>query len=334
MPGRFIRPLLFIIVASGLVATACRSASPPAPRLTATPVPWVDRPAALWTPTATTTPTQTFPACAGSQLHAEYAGGTGYAGGYGESFRLTNTSSSGCSLSGFPVVEGIGAHGSRVQLYTPPEGAKLQKVNLRPGEAADVQFTFPDCGIHLAGRTPVTTSVPFVSTVIVPPGGGEVTLPPGTGPGAFRTIPPDEDGFTCGGGPQGYVPAAASPPLPNPYAGLTAKLSPPSVVTAGSSFAFTVTLTNTGVVNDVLIPCPSYVEAVMVNGHTLSPQSHQLNCDVIEGIPAHSSVTYAMRYDAPNDVAASAELLWSLVGWPPPAAEFVTAKAAVTLLAP
>lgn len=335
--------VLFASVAFTLLAGACTAASSPqtlssraSSSAGATPVPWVDRPAAPWTPTPTPTLSteELFAPCKGGQLKAEFVEGGGYAGGYGEVFRLTNASSSNCSLSGFPVVDGIRADGTREQLYTEPEGVDPVMVNLHPGDGASIQFTFRDCGLDVAGRTPVSASDGFASAVVVPPGGGDVTLPRGSGPEELQAIPPDEDGFRCGGNLDGYTALSSPSPVPNPYAAVTATLRLPAAITVGSSVDFTLTLTNTGAANVDLTPCPSYHEGLVVAGQAVGLKSYQLDCDAGKSIPAHSSITYAMRYDVPDVNAASGEFAWSLFGWPPPAPEFVIARATVALSAP
>ena len=170
-------------------------------------------------PSAAPTSSTLYPACSAGELRAIFAQGSGFAGGYGDTYLLTDVGKSDCSLSGFPVVMGVRKDGTHQQLYFPPTGAAgalpagVGTVELRHGDTAQLNITFPDCELRPSQeRTPIAASpanpANFVSAVVVPPGGGYLALPPGPATSArvSHSIPPDWGvNYTCaGGGPSPY----------------------------------------------------------------------------------------------------------------------------------
>jgi len=160
-----------------------------------------------------------YSGCSGGQLRAVWAQGSAYAGGYGDTYLLTDVSKSNCSLYGFPNVTGVRADGTRQQLYFPPASVVSGTVDLQPGESAQLELTFPACAMRPPEvRTPITASDNFASAVLVPPGGGDVSLPPGTGAVVSHSIPPDWGvNYTCpGGGPRPFMQPDVQAPTATP----------------------------------------------------------------------------------------------------------------------
>ena len=168
-----------------------------------------------------------YPACSAGELSAGFAQGSAFAGGYGDTYLLTDVGQSECSLSGFPIVMGVRKDGTRQQLYFPSAGAAgaspagVGTVDLRPGDAAQFKITFPDCELRPPEeRTPIAASpdnpANFVSATLIPPGGGSLALPPGPATSArvSHSIPPDWGvNYTCaGGGPSDF----STPWIPAP----------------------------------------------------------------------------------------------------------------------
>ena len=168
-----------------------------------------------------------YPGCSAGDLRAVFAQGSAFAGGYGDTYLLTDVGRSDCSLSGFPIVMGVRKDGTSQQLYFPPTGAAgaspagVGTVELRPGDAAQFNITFPDCELRPPQeRTPIAASpnnpANFVSAVLAPSGGGYLALPQGppTSARVSHSIPSDWGvNYTCaGGGPSVF----STPWIPAP----------------------------------------------------------------------------------------------------------------------
>lgn len=220
--GRMVQVLVshaILVAAFGVLAAGCDSihtgdevsSSTAAPSPRATQASTTPSPAS----SASSSTEALYPGCSAEQLTAVWATGSGYAGGFGEAYLLKNVSNSDCSLYGFPVVMGAHRDGTQQQLYFPQSSYQASPVDLHPGDSAQLQFLFPDCSIGPPeARTPTTSPASYASAAVIPPGGGAVTLPPGTGAPVTHGIPPSTGvDYTCpGSGPQPY----AKPWIPAP----------------------------------------------------------------------------------------------------------------------
>jgi len=96
---------------------------------------------------------------------------------------------------------------------------------------------------------------------------------------------------------------------------LTATLTTPATLSAGTTASYTVTLHNHSAAAVPLTPCPSYTQYLDVSsGPRLSQylaRHYYLNCTAIRQIPARESVTFAMRMLVPSR-AGQAKFGWQL----------------------
>lgn len=266
-------------------------------------VPWVDRPAAAPTPTPVvrSPPPVRYPACTSAQLDAKTETGGAAAGNLEGRIRLTNTSTSPCTLTGYPTsFVGVRADGSQ-QTLRPHHGTFFDgdgywPANLKQGEAASVTIGTADGCEALNQPTPHPD--PFRGEIVGLPGGGTVTADAGFDPSCGLDI--------------GELGVPAPPPAdPNAYPGLTVSIDRPDNAPAGSTMHFTVTLTNPTSHAVDLDPCPVYTEAIYPLQGSPSSYSYLLNCDRVQSIAAGQAVTYAMQIPVP-DGDGYAKFGWSI----------------------
>ncbi|HET7568327.1 MAG TPA: DUF4232 domain-containing protein [Gaiellaceae bacterium] len=120
--------------------------------------------------------------CAGSALSGTFKVVPGSAGAGQISYvlTLTNTSQSGCYVTGIPVVQLLDASGSQLPTQVSPARpgvATSAKISLAPGAAADAEARFspdvPGQGDQQSGRCQPTASTLQVTAT----GGGTVNAP-------------------------------------------------------------------------------------------------------------------------------------------------------------
>jgi hypothetical protein len=93
---------------------------------------------------------------------------------------------------------------------------------------------------------------------------------------------------------------------------LKATLDVPSSVEAGTTLAYSVTLTNPTNRTVTLKPCPGYTQGIFAQGYAIS-LAYQLNCGTVTTIPANGAVAYDMSLDLPSSKdAVDAKLAWGL----------------------
>jgi hypothetical protein len=83
----------------------------------------------------------------------------------------------------------------------------------------------------------------------------------------------------------------------------------PATAARGSTFTYTVTLTNPTTAAIVLLPCPSYTEGMSDNAGDQDKATWLLNCQAAQQIPAGSSLTFSMQYTVPSSFPAG-EVKW------------------------
>jgi hypothetical protein len=160
--------------------------------------------------------------------------------------------------------------------------------NLRPGQSGWVMLAYADA-------CPALTS------------GGRAdyrTLFMAVGHGRVRIDFPAALNLVCGLLASTFgAPAAPPPAATSPLNVLAATVRLPAAVTAGTTASYLVTLHNTSGTRLVLFPCPSYTQYLVIDaGHrrtVVVEQRFYLNCAAVRQIPAHSSVTFAMRVAVP-----------------------------------
>ncbi len=289
MRGRVRR--LAVLACSALLAAGCASAARPG--LAAGAVPWVNRPAPVFTPSPQPSPTAAYPACRAWQLTGRPGRGGPAAGTVYQEVRLTNYSGRPCTLSGGPsTVTGVRANGRLVTLAKAAhaDGWNLAgpgPANLRPGRSGWVTLAYADgCPALVSGGRA------GYKTLLIALHGGQVRV-------RFRA----PLNLICGLLVSDFgAPAAPPPGSISPLNVLAVTVTIPAV-TAGTTASYSVTVHNTGGKRVALFPCPSYTQYLAIaagNARTVAVQQHfYLNCAAVRQIPAHGSVTFAMRIAVP-----------------------------------
>jgi hypothetical protein len=96
----------------------------------------------------------------------------------------------------------------------------------------------------------------------------------------------------------------------SPYLEVDVKLTAPLEAKRGTSITYYVTLTNTGVRDYDMQPCPDYIESF--NGKQF-PATYQLNCSPVGKLSPAASVTFQMEFDVPSSMSPGAQdLSWYL----------------------
>ncbi len=291
---------------AALLAVGCG----PAARLgnQAGSVPWVNRSAPAYVPPRQPRPSAAYPPCRARQLAGRPARGGPAAGTVYREVRLINRSGQPCTLSGGPAaVTGMRVTGGTMTLTSVVMGDGSNLVgpgpaNLRPGESGWLTLSYGDgCPALTSGGKA------RYRTLFIALDGGRVRV---EFPVALNLI--------CG---LEASPFGAPPPPPpssrSPLNGLTATVAVPAILSAGATASYRVTLVNQSGAPLRLEPCPSYAEYLGVFSGPARPLSltrhYYLNCAAIRRIPAHGSVTFAMRIPVPAG-AGQAKLDWRLQG--------------------
>ena len=280
-------------------------------------VPWVDRPAPPFSPPPPRPPPSPPPAKYAPCTAAELTGRPGVTGvGAGNVTRnlvFTNTSGRACTLAGGPrEITGVRRDGRRVRLVTGAvsgislDYGLLGPANLQPGQSAQVVLHTTDmCPKAIEGRI---DNFIALEVGIQHSGAVRIDFPPGQ---PYKAV--------CG--VNAYTFGVALPPAPkhsSPLDVLTVTRSMPRRLTAGTTASYTVTLRNPTSHPVALRPCPSYLEFVQPIGTKPPPWAalprYYLNCQAAPEIPAHRSVTFAMRVPVPaiSGRARSAKYGWML----------------------
>jgi len=295
---------LVVVIFSALLAAGCASAARPG--LVAGAVPWVNRPAPVFTPAPQPSPTAAYPACRAGQLTGRPGRGGPAAGTVYQEVRLTNDSGRPCTLSGGPTaVTGVRSDGSLITLTTVAygDGANLVgpgPANLRPGQGGWLTLAYADGCPALAsgGRADYRT-------LLIALGRGHV-----------RIDFPASLNLVCGLQASTFgALAAPSQATTSPLNVLAATVRLPAALTAGRTASYSVILHNTSGTRLSLSRCPSYAQYLAVDaGHrrtVLVQQRFYLNCAAVRQIPAHGSVTFAMRIRVPA-ASGRAKYDWQL----------------------
>ena len=261
-----------------------------------TTIPWSDLPGGgLEAPS----PPPAAVACATPTVQLSSHNAGAYHGDAVEDILLANDSAAACYFPGAPAMTVALASGAHQSVSAGGFGST--RLDAQPAQQ-----------LHLTIGTPATCSTfgtpqPASSLSVSLPGGGAITvndLNLDVQCGAptvllFDVIDPTD---------------AALNALPDtPASGLSATLDAPATASAGSTYLYTVTLTNPTASDISLATCPSYTEGLNQGGTTVAEQTLLLNCAAAPSIPANSSLTFEMHLAVPSTLSAGAfKLSWSL----------------------
>jgi hypothetical protein len=275
-------------------------------------IPWLDAPAQADIPpdvNALVTNPVLYRTCTAADLTGRASGWGGAMGTAYEYVWFTNRSSSSCTLSGNPVaVTDVYRDGTRHRIAAPLRSSGFGNqedavANLRPGQVGGTQLTqTEDCDgwQHFFYVPRFDVELPDGSQVpIIVPGSHYQAPVAGCHLAAswFGTL-------------HTFVPEPTYPTDP-----LVATVNLPGQIRAGSTFDYTVTLTNPTAKAIPLSPCLTYEEHVTTAKPDTAAASvglyYQLNCAGNPVVPAHQPLTFAMRIPAPKQ-AGSGWLTWRL----------------------
>jgi hypothetical protein len=280
-------------------------------------VPWVDRPAPAYVERPPHRPTAAYEPCRARQLIGRPGHGGPAAGTVFQEVRLTNRGDRPCTLSGGPIaVTGISASdGTTTLTRVARDGFNLVgpgPANLRPGHSGWVTLAYAD-------HCPVLTSggkADYRTVFIV------------LDSGLVRVDFPAALNLVCGvtasmfGAPQPAPPSSRSA-----LNVLAATLAVPGTFSAGATARYAVTLVNHSGALVRLSPCPSYTEYLLASsgpGPSMNVvRRYYLNCAAARLIPAHGSVTFAIRTPVPGETG-SAKLDWQMQDTDVAVADIVT----------
>lgn len=223
---------------------------------------------------------------------------------------FVNRSTSACVLKGYPTLVGVDAegvghpvtveHGSYFGDPGPP-------ANIAPGESAALNISGADaCPAILSGGHRV-----YADFRIGLSAGGHVEV----AAAGFDTI--------CGVWVSQFgVPSAANPPDGVPPSPLTATISAPTSVAAGTTLSYVIILTNPSATDFALAPCPSYEEYIgsgSAGAWVATVRDYYLDCDTVSVIRAGASVRFEMQIAIPADQPpGEAKFGWGVQGGPGP----------------
>ncbi len=287
-------PLVIVVT---VLLTSCGVVSGPAASSTpvgANAIPWLSVPG---TPLLPTQPPLATIECSAANMRNDglYAGV--YQGHATENLHLTNTGSTACYFPGAPQMEVTLVPGERAAV-SPGIFAK-QRVDLQPNQIVDIMFGSPLQCPNSDPQKPL-----FAQSVQVTfPAGGNITvsdlqldvqcgLPTVL---LFQAIALDTTGSS------------------SPLSALQAAVDAPATASRGSTYTYTVTLTNPTAKTIALSPCPSYMEGMSNDAGDQARAIWLLNCEVAQQMLAGSSLTFAMQFVVPSSFSAgAAKLFWML----------------------
>jgi hypothetical protein len=295
-------------------------------------VPWLPLPAGhefVSAPDPSPTPPTPIhpgvPACKAVQLEAVELGQNGAGGHTSTPIALRNRSSAACFLDGFPDLRLFNSGGRQL-------AAATGSVNRGTFFDAGPEWTFP---VLMQPGTPPLPVPPAVEQPLSPGQGlldvewfdcnepqasrAQIDLPAGggrlnvtfaiKGPGSGLCFPggPAMSGLLRGP----FFPAGIEWPPGPTYLPVIIDISAPASAKPGSTLDYFITMTNTGVVDYVLAPCPDYGEFL---GAKEGAATNQLNCGPVGHIAAGAGVKFEMRLQVPASTqVGTTQLNWSLL---------------------
>ena len=297
------------LTSSGATSDAGASAAPSLPPGV---VAWID---ATPAPSASRSepPTSGLPVCSSDALDIRFAGWGGLSGGalYGRIVMSEpDANAPTCVLSGAPTVSVLDAHGRTMAIDIGPlPDASPAAVIIEPGLPLPPehdpllvgQAGFSVLWSNWCGRDPGSSG----TIVVGLPGWGT------------RRMPVDLKTPTCLSAADrsviGVVPieaAEAPQPSSQPQGDLVGHIEVPSVVVAGETLRYYVTLRNIGDQPAPLDPCPAYVELLGTNNAVVAEPHFLLNCAAASAIEPGASLTFEMVLQIPGDAPAGPAILF------------------------
>ncbi|HYW29084.1 MAG TPA: DUF4232 domain-containing protein [Gaiellales bacterium] len=241
------------------------------------------------------------PPCNAAQLRITGVHDGVAAGSADERFVFTNVGQAMCAFGGRPVLTGVVA--GRRQILEPRRPATgtftglLIPVDLRPGQHGFFDWTFADA-------CPARRTAHAIDFEL--PGGG--TLASG------RSAPLITCSRSAVSGLGRHAPAPRPPrAAPGTPGTLHVRLSLRKLerIATGRTLRYVVTLHNPTQATVTLDPCPSYTEALYLEGPPVI-RHYRLNCDTVRRIAPGREVRYEMRLAIPRVPGGVAKLAWML----------------------
>ena len=292
------RSLAFLISAVALSACGSSTALSPSPTPSPTPspslqsststtaVPWLNKPAVM--PTTTTSTEPSAPPCSPSDLEVGSVTSGGALGSSVWSVPITNSSRVVCSLPETPrAITATGPGGERVSLQNKPM-LESGTVSLPAGRSITFMMqardtcnpsgtVFPTNHYHSVDLE-IPTGVLKLENVHLLLCNSQI----------FSAFQPQLN---------------TEPPPPGSIPSLSARLTLPRSVKAGSEIQYLVTLENETGTNVSLRPCPIYQEGIFITSSPVqkTDQTLQLNCSTVSSIPAQGQVSFEMVISVPSE---------------------------------
>jgi hypothetical protein len=309
---RFLQVLgtgLTAVLIVGGVATfgeggSARVAPPVASSTAPAVVPWVDTPGVITSPSYAPSPVATarFSACTADQLTALPDTSGAATGNLGDTLTFRNSSTSPCSLSGYPTSL-VGTSRGQQATLDARHGTFFDQMtedpsNLQPGQTSNLVIgTDEHCIYGPQVGQPAKTPRMYDAVEVGVPGGGVVHSPA------------NFDG-ACGTSVStfGQIPDFAQK-LVSPYPGLSATLSLPRTAVAGEVLHYEVTLINRTDQTIRLEPCPTFVVSTFTD--LSNHDAYALNCAVVGELSAGTARVFAMELMTPTHLGLT-KFGWSI----------------------
>ncbi|MGH7666347.1 MAG: DUF4232 domain-containing protein [Candidatus Dormibacteria bacterium] len=282
------------LVALGGALAACEGVSQTHPPSQPTSIPWVATPGHA---VVVLQAGSAYRVCGPGDLSVTVGPRVAFLGDTVENLRLTNVSTTECELSSPPTVTWQLASGGTA---TAADGVYSDvTVDLAPGESATFDVGAPATCASYESAAPKLASP--ISAAL--PGGGTLPLS-----NAARLD------LQCG--PPQVELFFADEPTAAPTRGKAAvqvALNAPSSVSVGTTYRYTVTLTNPTKRTISLLPCPSYSEGLTgTQGaqRILNSATYVLNCQSVGHLGPGASATFRMNYPVPVALSPGPAKFW------------------------
>lgn len=243
------------------------------------PIPWVDtKPAAQPPPTA----------CPPGKLTISLGRAGLWHGQARQTVEIRNDSGAACTLP--TTISATAVTGQGTTTPADASGLPPQPVALIPGQMASLYIDSPGCGRPAQKADTVTVRIADGSPVALT--GARVYVECGNPIIRELYVEPIE-------------PATQS-------IAVSAKISAPDRVPAGTTLRFTVTLTNDSDSPITFDGCPAYLMGLKP---TEAGGTYRLNCSVSPTLDPQQSRTYEMILEVPTSADGVGQLGWSLIGY-------------------
>jgi hypothetical protein len=259
------------------------------------------------------------PTCRLADLYVGWIGGNGATGHILSSIGITNHGTTGCSLTGYPVITLITPQGTAVSLPVQQtsggwaSSSPGQPTVLHPNQSEPIPYSQFDGASFTFEWWYCAGTAPQVSAVDVTlPGVAGVRRVEFGGPGAgSRCDTPAQGRMLLVGAIQG--PSAENIALTPPALRVTLA-GVPDTILAGQTIRYEITITNESKSAISFDTCPVYDEGFTPDEMV----SYELNCLPVRRLEAGSSATFAMEFAVPpvsKTPAGPEKFLWRLHGY-------------------